>query len=162
MSFAFEGISSEVVHDVAVGLLVDFPEVVDEVAVPVAEVAEEEGVSPDESEPSGPTTGEEEVSLGELPLSVAPSTAAAEFPDPLTSMMFFAIRAPTTAPAIASIAMAPAIQYPVARQTFCIHLKGSKRLTNWPDSSLLLLRNSSIFAGGQVALVQPLRAPPRV
>lgn len=74
---------SEVVQAaVAVGLLVDFPDVVDEVAVPVAEVEEEEGVSTDESEPSELSTGGEEVSLGELPVSVASPTATADFPDP--------------------------------------------------------------------------------
>jgi hypothetical protein len=81
--FAFEGILSEVVQAaVAVGLLVDFPDVVDEVAVPVAELEEEEGVSTDESEPSEPSTGGEEVSLGELPVAVESPTATADFPDP--------------------------------------------------------------------------------
>jgi hypothetical protein len=104
--FAFEEMSSGVEH--TVGVLVADEDVEDAlevtVEVPVGRV--------DVTDASGPRVvgTDAEVVEDELGLSAAAPVAGVEFV--WTLMTFFAIRAPTTAPVIAKIAMTPAIHNP--------------------------------------------------
>lgn len=107
--FAFEGMSPAVGHTVggAVGVLVAFCDVVDEAGDSVEEAEE-------------PPIDKAEVGDTDEGVAFSVESMAAVVRSEPTRMMFFAMRAPTTAPAIARAKTTPPIQYPMARQTFAL------------------------------------------